>query len=701
MRRKILLSIVALVVMSTMGYGQVGSSSANFLRVEPDARSGGMAGVGATLLDGGYAGYYNPAILGWQRGNSAGFSYSNWLPSISREYRYNYVTGVIELDAKSSLSANITYFNLGEQMATDENNEQLGNFSSYQMATGLSYGRLVGSNLSWGVGGKFIYSSLASGRMVAGESINPAGSVALDLGLLYRSRPWYIRESRGELRVGASLSNIGPGLRYVAGQQRASLPQTFRAGIAVEMYPGQSGMHAFSVSADATRLLSGMEQNISSGDTTWSAVSPLRSLFSGWGAVKRFNGQEMVHLGAFEQFGLGTGVEYWYNNLFALRGGYYFEHRDNGARRFATVGTGLRYGNAEVDFSYLIAMQENHPLDGAIRFSLKLYFSKEGYKAPRKVSYGKSKSVLEFIETYQEPAEFAVEEGIADSMQQQVNDDTEVSEAVEVAPVAVAIAPEGIGVEAFEQINIDLGGFPTMSSVLSNAQKEAIARAVVMLQRYPELTIHIGGHTDARGTQALNAMLSQARARAIYLEVLSYGILDWSRMSIEGFGYSHPKVEELNSQARQKNRRGEISLPAMELDLIWILEKPEGALVDLESSMNTPINTGKEFNFNWLEITQSQVSQVWLHSLVKYLAENPDQQLKIANVINYTGASKAFTKELGKARSELLKDLLIRLGISPSRIEALTEDGPYWMDYSPKLPVENNTEKTWFFITKL
>jgi hypothetical protein len=82
---------------------------------------------------------------------------------------------------------------------------------------------------------------------------------------------------------------------------------------------------------------------------------------------------------------LGVGMEYWYNNLFALRTGYYLEHEDNGGRRYATLGTGIRYGPAEVDFSYLIATQEDHPLDGTLRLSLKLFFSKGGYLAPRNV----------------------------------------------------------------------------------------------------------------------------------------------------------------------------------------------------------------------------------------------------------------------------------------------------------------------------
>jgi hypothetical protein len=379
-------SLIFMVLTVSTVYAQIGSSSVNFLRIEPDARAGGLAGAGSAMLDGGYGGYYNPALLGWQRGSIAGFSYSNWLPGFGNEYRYNHVTGGVELSSRSSLAANLTYFSLGEQMATDETNRILGSFSSYQMAAGLSYGRLAGRHFSWGIGGKYIHSNLASGQKVQSERIKAATGVAFDAGLLWRSGRWSMGSSVGEFRVGASVSNVGQGLQYVDGESRTGLPQIFRGGVAFDFIPGSNGLHSVSIMADATKLLSRMEQTVTAtGDTTWSSMPPLRSLVSGWGRVERFNGQQMIRLNPLEQFGLGTGLEYWYNHVLAIRGGYYFENRDNGGRRFITVGTGLRYGTAEVDFSYLIATQEDHPLDGTVRFSLKLHFSKDGYQEPRRV----------------------------------------------------------------------------------------------------------------------------------------------------------------------------------------------------------------------------------------------------------------------------------------------------------------------------
>ncbi len=71
---------------------------------------------------------------------------------------------------------------------------------------------------------------------------------------------------------------------------------------------------------------------------------------------------------------VGTGLEYWYNDLFAVRGGYYYEHPENGDRVFFTLGAGLRYSFVGVDFSYIAPLKEDHPLANTTRFSLLINF---------------------------------------------------------------------------------------------------------------------------------------------------------------------------------------------------------------------------------------------------------------------------------------------------------------------------------------
>ena len=69
---------------------------------------------------------------------------------------------------------------------------------------------------------------------------------------------------------------------------------------------------------------------------------------------------------------MGTGLEYWYSDLFALRTGYFYEDPANGNRQFLTFGAGIRYSLVGVDMSYIYALAENSPLAAQIRVSVML-----------------------------------------------------------------------------------------------------------------------------------------------------------------------------------------------------------------------------------------------------------------------------------------------------------------------------------------
>jgi hypothetical protein len=75
-----------------------------------------------------------------------------------------------------------------------------------------------------------------------------------------------------------------------------------------------------------------------------------------------------------KEVSLSTGLEYWYNDLFAARAGYFTESRVKGNRRYATFGVGLRYQKLGLDFAYLVPMQRQNPLAETLRFTLHLKF---------------------------------------------------------------------------------------------------------------------------------------------------------------------------------------------------------------------------------------------------------------------------------------------------------------------------------------
>jgi hypothetical protein len=66
-----------------------------------------------------------------------------------------------------------------------------------------------------------------------------------------------------------------------------------------------------------------------------------------------------------------TGLEYQFQNVLALRTGYFNESKEKGARRFVTFGAGLLINQMQVDISYLFSTSSvRSPLENTLRFSL-------------------------------------------------------------------------------------------------------------------------------------------------------------------------------------------------------------------------------------------------------------------------------------------------------------------------------------------
>jgi outer membrane protein OmpA-like peptidoglycan-associated protein len=79
-----------------------------------------------------------------------------------------------------------------------------------------------------------------------------------------------------------------------------------------------------------------------------------------------------------------------------------------------------------------------------------------------------------------------------------------------------------------------------------------------VLAKWPELRIEVGGHTDARGSNAANQTLSEARADSVlaYLQ-RKYPTLKPEQFTVKGYGESAPLVPNTSQLNWAKNRRVE------------------------------------------------------------------------------------------------------------------------------------------------
>jgi outer membrane protein OmpA-like peptidoglycan-associated protein len=99
--------------------------------------------------------------------------------------------------------------------------------------------------------------------------------------------------------------------------------------------------------------------------------------------------------------------------------------------------------------------------------------------------------------------------------------------------------------------------FTTGQADLRSGATGHLDKLVVFLNRYPDRTVAIEGHTDSVGSEDRNQMLSQRRADAVRRYLAAQGVGD-TRLSSAGKGEIDPIAENDSSTGRQMNRRVEL-----------------------------------------------------------------------------------------------------------------------------------------------
>lgn len=347
-------------------HAQLGQAGVVFLMIEPDSRAAGMGNAGVALADNASANFWNPAGLAYQQGTEVALTHSNWLPEFDAGLFYEYLVAKHHVPGWGTFGANVTYLFLGEHEQRDETNTKLGEFKAYDLAVGTTYGTKLSENLALGVGLRLIYSNLAGGTTVGGQETNPGISAGVDVAGLYRTSPFELGGVPTTFSAGFNLANMGPKIQYSDSEQADPIPTNLRFGYAFTFDLDE--YNKITVVNDFTKML--VNRDSTGADPFYKAI------FSSWSSIQVQSNAasdedaEFKSISPLQQLTIGTGLEYWYDNLFALRSGFFYENPDFGDRQFLTFGAGLRYNIIGVDFSYIYALEENHPLSDTMRFSL-------------------------------------------------------------------------------------------------------------------------------------------------------------------------------------------------------------------------------------------------------------------------------------------------------------------------------------------
>jgi len=113
--------------------------------------------------------------------------------------------------------------------------------------------------------------------------------------------------------------------------------------------------------------------NLINAEDDWYNESSFGAVFSSWGDAPDGFSEEL------KEITWSLGAEYWYEDSFAFRLGYFNESEEKGFRKFLTLGAGFKYSITQIDVSYLFSTSKAvaNPLEGTLRFSLSFNFGED------------------------------------------------------------------------------------------------------------------------------------------------------------------------------------------------------------------------------------------------------------------------------------------------------------------------------------
>lgn len=358
--------------------GQLGGQDINrrpitvavpFLTFAPDSRSSAMGDVGvATSADAASVHWNNAKLAFIDSDMLFSASYSPWLGNIVDDMSLSYLTFGKKIDQNQAFGITMRYFDMGEIQLIDDQQVDQGIENPSELAVDGTYSRKLSENMGIGATFRFIWSNLA-GNINNAVDAKAGTSVAVDLGWYY-TKPVTFSGMNADLSFGAHVSNIGQKVTYSTQSNESFIPGNLRLGTAFKTNLDQ--YNSLTLAFDVNKLLVPTppitEINEDGEEVIVAGKDPDRPLLSG--TFGSFGDAPNGFKEELQELTYSFGAEYWYQDIFSLRAGYFYEHLNKGDRKYLTLGLGFRYQVFGVDFSYLIPSTQNHPLADTLRLSL-------------------------------------------------------------------------------------------------------------------------------------------------------------------------------------------------------------------------------------------------------------------------------------------------------------------------------------------
>ncbi len=386
MKNLIKLLTILVVTQYTFGQDRVITTGVPFLLIAADARSAGMADMGVATSADAYSQQFNPSKYAFSK-QKQGFSmsYTPYLTSIANDISLGQITYFNRFNDRMAFSGSLRYFGFGdiELRETGDPNEVPVITSPNEFALDGSYSLKLSPEFAMGVSGRYIRSNLKIAN--ATTDARPATTFAVDVSGIYQSEEVAYDNFNGKWRAGFNFQNLGPKLSYDNDLLNENfIPANLRLGGSFDFI--LDDYNKVSLIGETTKLLVPTPQMVtdlnndgvidatdkSINNQNYRNISWTSGIFQSFGDAPDGFSEEL------KEFTWALGAEYWYQDSFALRTGYFNESVEKGARKYLTLGAGFKYNIVKIDVSYLFsASKVRNPLENTLRFSLSFNFGDE------------------------------------------------------------------------------------------------------------------------------------------------------------------------------------------------------------------------------------------------------------------------------------------------------------------------------------
>jgi len=384
------------------------TTSMPFLAIIPESRGGAMGDCGTALSANSTSIFWNTAMLNFAEDDAEiSISYTPWLRKLTNDISLSYLSGYKRIGQRQAVTGSLRYFSLGQITYTSENAQKIRDDKPSEFEIAGGYAFKLSEKQSIGINGKFAYSNLTGGMVVAGAQTKAGIAGIADLSYAFRNPDVKLFGKRSIYALGVTINNLGNKIAYSELSRRDFLPMNLKIGNAITSQI--DAYNKFTATVELQRLLvptppitqltNGQYEIVSGKNNDVGIISGLvQSFYDAPGTVKKDDSGHYIQNtdGSYEvvkgsrlkeelsEINIATGVEYWYADVFALRGGFFYESKNKGGRQFFTTGIAFQYNIFGVDISYLASLKRDNPLGNTVRFTLRFKIGQKTTTAPDK-----------------------------------------------------------------------------------------------------------------------------------------------------------------------------------------------------------------------------------------------------------------------------------------------------------------------------